>query len=295
MPEPVFSLDRPALRRAFERAAPGYDQAAFLQTEVRSRLLARLDYTTLEPAVIVDLGCATGQGSRALKDRYPRARVIALDLAPAMLREARRRQSLFRRFARVCGDARQLPLATASVDLLFANLLLPWCADLDAVFTECRRVLRPRGLLNFSTLGPDTLWELRAAWAAADGGVHVNAFTDMHDLGDGLLRAGLADAVLDVERMTLTYREVGGLMRELKASGAHNVNASRARGLTGRGRLAAVAADYERHRREGVLPASVEVVFGQAWAPAHAPQRGRRSGEFVFDAASIGRRAGPGG
>jgi len=295
MPEPVFSLDGSALRRAFERAAPGYDHAAFLQAEVRGRLLARLDYTTLEPAVIVDLGCATGQASRALKDRYPRAQVIALDLAPGMLREARRRQAFFRRFARVCGDVRQLPLATASVDLLFANLLLPWCADLDAVFAECRRVLTPRGLLNFSTLGPDTLWELRAAWAAADGGVHVNAFTDMHDLGDGLLRAGLADAVLDVEHMTLTYREVTGLMRELKASGAHNVNASRARGLTGRGRLAAVAADYERHRRDGVLPASVEVVFGQAWAPAHAPQRGRRSGEFVFDAARIGRRAGPGG
>jgi malonyl-CoA O-methyltransferase len=291
MAEPPFALDRRALRRAFDRAATTYDGAAALQAEVRARLLERLDYVTVEPAVVVDLGCGTGHSARALKDRYPRARVIAVDLAEGMLRLARRRSSWLRRFDRVCADARRLPLADGSVDLLFSSLMLQWCPELDEVFAEFRRVLAPRGLLNFTTFGPDTLAELREAWAAADGGVHVNAFTDMHDLGEGLVRAGLAEPVLDVERMTLAYPDALALMRDLKAIGAHNVNAARARGLTGRRKLAAVQAAYERRRRDGALPATWEVVFGQAWGPvAAAPLRGRRSGEFTFDVASIGRR-----
>jgi malonyl-CoA O-methyltransferase len=291
MAEPRFSLDRRAVRRSFDRAAPAYDAAARLQSEVRAQLLERLDYVTLEPSVIVDLGCGTGHSTRALKDRYPRARVIAIDLAEGMLREARRRGSWLRRFDRVCADARRLPLADASVDLLFSNLMLQWCPELDEAFAEFRRVLKPRGLVNFTTFGPDTLFELREAWAAADGGVHVNAFTDMHDVGEGLMRAGLAEPVLDVERMTLAYPDALALMRDLKAIGAHNANAGRARGLTGRRRLAAMQAAYERRRRDGVLPATYEVVFGQAWGPGtQAPARGRRGGEFTFDVGAIGRR-----
>ena len=287
----AFRIDRPALRRSFDRAAARYDESAVLQAEVRAQLLGRLDYVTLEPAVIVDVGCGTGHGARALKDRYRRAQVIALDLAEGMLREARRRQSWRRRFARVCGDAMRLPLRDASVDLLFSSLMLQWCTDLDAVFAEFRRVLRPRGLVNFTTFGPDTLVELRRAWAQVDGAVHVSEFADMHDLGDGLVRAGLAEPVMDVERFTLTYPDVFGLMRDLKAIGAHNAAATRPRGLTGRGRLRAMEAAYEAGRRDGVLPATYEVVFGQAWGPAGQPERSRRSGEFTFDAAAIGRRS----
>ncbi len=295
MAEPRFALDRREVRRSFDRAAAAYDAAARLQAEVRAQLLERLDYVTLDPKVVVDLGCGTGHSTRALKDRYPRARVVAIDLAEGMLREARRRRSWLRRFDRVCADARRLPLADGSVDLLFSNLMLQWCPELDAAFAEFRRVLRPRGLLNFTTFGPDTLFELREAWAAADGGVHVNAFTDMHDLGEGLVRAGLAEPVLDVERMQVGFPDALALMRDLKAIGAHNANAARTRGLTGRGRLAAMQAAYEHRRRDGVLPVTYEIVFGQAWGPAaRAPVRGRRGGEFKFDVAAIGRRtAGP--
>ena len=291
MAEPGFALDRRAVRRSFDRAAAAYDAAAVLQAEVRGQLLERLDYVKLEPAVVVDLGCGTGHSSRALKERFPRARVIALDLAEGMLREARRRSGWRRRFDRVCADARRLPVAAGSVDLLFSNLMLQWCTELDEVFAEFRRVLRPSGLVNFTTFGPDTLFELREAWAAADGGVHVNAFADMHDLGEGLMRAGLAEPVLDVERVTLTYPDAVALMRDLKAIGAHNANAARARGLTGRRRLAAMQAAYERRRRNGTLPATYEVVFAQAWGPAaRQPVRGRRGGEFTFDIGAIGRR-----
>jgi malonyl-CoA O-methyltransferase len=286
----AFRLDLAAVRRSFDRAATTYDESAVLQAEVRARLLGRLDYVTLEPEVVVDVGCGTGHAARALKDRYPRARVIALDLAEGMLRQARRRQSWRRKFDRVCADAMRLPLRDASVDLLFSSLTLQWCTNLDAAFTAFRRVLKPRGLLNFTTFGPDTLIELRRAWAQADGEVHVSAFADMHDLGDGLVHAGLAEPVMDVERYTLTYPDVFSLMRDLKAIGAHNAAAARPRGMTGRGRLRAMEAAYESQRRDGVLPATYEVVFGQAWGPAGEPQRGRRSGEFTVDASTIGRR-----
>jgi malonyl-CoA O-methyltransferase len=278
------------VRRSFERASRGYDRAAVLQADVRRRLLARLAYVKLEPQVIVDAGCGTGHARRELKRLHPRARVIALDIAPGMLHAAARQRGWLRRFERVCADAQRLPLADASVDLLYSNLMLQWCDDLDALFAEFRRVLKPRGLLTFSTFGPDTLKELRTAWASVDGHTHVHRFIDMHDIGDALVRAGLSEPVLDVEPFTLTYDDVLALMRDLKAIGAHNAAAGRAPGLTGRGRLSAMSAAYERYRNAGRLPATYEVVYGQAWGRAPAVASAA-PGEVRIAADSIGRRS----
>ena len=289
MNEP-FDIDRRRVRRSFAHAAPSYDAAAVLQARVRDELLQRLDVVRLEPAVVLDLGAGTGHASLALKRRFRSSQVVALDLAEGMLREAGRRQTLLRRFRRVCGHAAQLPLRDASVDLVFSNLMLQWCTDPDAVFRECRRVLRPGGLLTFTTFGPDTLVELRRAWAAADHHTHVNRFIDMHDLGDALLRAGLVEPVMDVERYTLTYAEVRDLMLDLKAIGAHNANAGRPRGLTGKGALARMTAAYEAVRRDGRLPATHEVVFGQAWVPVGAPRAARVPGEVRVPVGTVGRR-----
>jgi malonyl-CoA O-methyltransferase len=216
---------------------------------------------------------------------------VALDLAEGMLREAGRRQTLLRRFRRVCGQAAALPLRDASIDLVFSNLMLQWCDDPAAVFRECRRVLRPGGLLTFTTFGPDTLVELRRAWATADGHAHVNRFTDMHDIGDALVRSGLAEPVMDVDRYTLTYDSVRDLMRDLKAIGAHNANAGRPRGLTGKGALDRMTAAYETYRRDARLPATYEVVFGQAWCPVGTPHRKRPPGEVLVPVGKIGRRS----
>ena len=289
MNEP-FDIDRRRVRRSFAHAAPSYDAAAVLQARVRDELLQRLDVVRLEPAVVLDLGAGTGHASLALKRRFRSSQVVALDLAEGMLREAGRRQTLLRRFRRVCGHAAQLPLRDASVDLVFSNLMLQWCTDPDAVFRECRRVLRPGGLLTFTTFGPDTLVELRRAWAAADHHTHVNRFIDMHDLGDALLRAGLVEPVMDVERYTLTYAEVRDLMLDLKAIGAHNANAGRPRGLTGKGALARMTAAYEAVRRDGRLPATHEVVFGQAWVPVGAPRAAKVPGEVRVPVGKVGRR-----
>lgn len=288
-PPAEFALDKRQVRRSFDRAADSYDQAAFLQQEIGNRLVERLDLVRLQPEQIVDIGAGTGHVSAALSQRYPDSRLLVSDLAEGMLQHSRRRlqpgassglAGLLRRsiaaarpsqrsrFAFVSADAEHLPLADASVDLLVSNLMLQWCPDLDRALAEFRRVLAPEGLLMFTTFGPDTLKELRAAWAEVDGLTHVNAFIDMHDIGDAVMRAGLSEPVMDAEKMTVTYPEVLPLMRDLKDIGAHNVSAGRRRGITGRQRLARVSAAYEQWRSNGVLPASYEVIYGHAWAPA---------------------------
>jgi malonyl-CoA O-methyltransferase len=276
----AYALDTRRVRRSFDRAAATYDAAAVLHTEVRGNLLARLDWVRLAPRVIMDAGAGTGLAARALKRRYPKARVIALDSSPRMLQAAGRRQSWLRRFDRVCADAERLPIASGAVDLIVSNLMLQWCS-LDAVFAEFRRVLAPRGLLCFTTLGPDSLRELRSAWREVDSRTHVNQFIDMHDIGDALVRGGFAAPVLDVERYTLTYLDVGRVAADLKATGAHNATMGRARGLTGRRGFAALEAAYETFRRDGRLPATYEVVFGHAWTPAIAGTRPAQDGSAI--------------
>ncbi|MCU7930378.1 MAG: malonyl-ACP O-methyltransferase BioC [Candidatus Thiodiazotropha sp. (ex Codakia rugifera)] len=263
----VDGIDKQQARLAFSRAAPHYDEVAELQREIGRRMLDRLTYIRHQPAVILDVGAGTGDATLALTRRYKKARTIALDFALPMLHQIRKRGSWLRRPRCVCGDAEQLPLADQSVDMIFSNAALQWCNDLPGTFREFLRVLRPNGMLLFSTFGPDTLQELRSSWSAVDGHSHVSPFPDMHDIGDAMVRAGLAEPVVDVDRMRLTYDDVPSLMRDLKTLGAHNVTTDRPRGLMGKGRLQAMFKAYEAFRVERKLPASYEVVYGHAWAP----------------------------
>jgi malonyl-CoA O-methyltransferase len=276
----AYALEPRLVRRSFDRAAKTYDAAAVLHAEVRENLLARLQLTALSPSVVLDAGAGTGHAARALKRRYPKAQIVALDSSRLMLHEAARQQSWLRPFARVCADAGLLPLADASVDLIVSNLMLQWCNP-DAVFAEFRRVLAPHGLLTFSAFGPDTLRELRTAWDQVDSHSHVHQFIDMHDLGDALVRAGFASPVLDVERYILKYLTVRKMAEDLKATGAHNATAGRARGLTGARKFAAMQAAYENLRQDGRLPATYEVVFAHAWVPAQSLRRDPKDGTSV--------------
>lgn len=271
------TFDLRQVRRAFSRAAPSYTATAVLQAEVRTRLQEQLDYLELTPERIVDLGCGPGFASRQLKQRWPKSAVIALDLALPMLQQARGEQRLFRRFDRVCADVRQLPLADASCDLLFSNLCFQWVEDLPAMLAELRRVLRPGGMLLFSSFAEGTLDELRAAFAAADPGqAHVSGFAKVQQIGDAVLAAGFRDPVLDTDRFTLSYEHPRALMRELRAIGAGNALSVRRRGLTGARRMQQVFAAYEAFRYEGRLPATYEVVYAHAWGPK--PGQPRRDG-----------------
>jgi malonyl-CoA O-methyltransferase len=292
-PRRIFALDRRAVAQAFDRASASYDAAAALQERVRGELMSRLDELKVSPGRILDLGAGTGHGTRALKRRYPAALVVAADIAPGMLERARMQSRWLRRFERVRADAYALPFADGAFDLVFSNLMLQWCDDLDAVFGEIARVLAPGGLLLFSTFGPATLGELREAWAASDDASnHVNHFFDPHALGAALLHAQLAEPVLDVDRVVEGYDDVMSLMRELKAIGAHNVTQGRARGLTGRRRLTAMTRAYEALRRDGKLPATYEVIHASAWGAQRREPTHEQSGrETLISPGAIRRRS----
>jgi malonyl-CoA O-methyltransferase len=292
-PRGPFHLDRARLRASFDRASASYEAAASLQARIAAELLERLELFRFAPGVVLDLGSGTGRATRELKRRYPHARVIALDIAPGMLREARRHQWPWRRFDRVCGDALRLPLKDGSVDLIFSNLMLQWCDPLAAALSEARRVLAPSGFFSFSTFGPDTLHELRSAWAEADGYNHVNRFADMHEVGDVLVRAGLMEPVLDVDRIEVGYPDVLALMRDLKAIGAHNVTAGRPRALVGRERFTRVQQAYEAFRCDDRLPATYEVIYGASWGAAGRPASSALEGVARIAPGSIRRRVRP--
>ena len=291
-PAQIFSLDRRAVAHAFDRASASYDAAAALQERVRNELLQRLAELKLAPASVLDLGAGTGHASRALKRRYPKALTVAADIAPGMLMRAKAQSRWLRRFERVRADAYSLPFRDGCFDLVFSSLMLQWCDDLDAVFAEIARVLKPGGVLMFSTFGPGTLAELREAWGASDApGNHVNHFFDPHALGTALMHAGLSEPVLDVDRLVFGYPDVLSLMRELKAIGAHNVTRGRARGLTGRKRLAAMTQAYETQRRGSKLPATWEVIHAICWgAPSSARSSQDSPRETLIAPGAIRRR-----
>jgi malonyl-CoA O-methyltransferase len=282
-------VDPAAVRRAFGRAARTYDAAAVLQREVGTRMAARLDYVKLAPEAILDAGCGTGEALGELRIRYPGARIVALDLALPMVAAARERErkgrSVLGRLlpaalsgARpsqfICGDINALPLPGVTFDLAWSNLALQWVNDLPRAFGEFRRVLKVGGLLTFATFGPDTLREVRHAFARADGFTHTNRFVDMHDLGDMLVESGFADPVMDMEQVTMTYANPEALLRELKSLGATNATRGRAHGLTGRRRWQKMLASLDAMRRDGRLPATFEVVYGHAWKgeSRHTPE-----------------------
>jgi len=270
------AVDSRAVRRAFSRAAATYDAAAVLQREVGARMAARLDVVKLAPAAILDAGCGTGEALPELALRYPKASRVALDLALPMLTAARyskrtggytvhapRRHDARRRPAPACAGVTSAPTSARCrlrrVPLIssLAILALQWVNDLPNAFAEFRRVLNIGGLAWFTTFGPDTLKEIRTAYAGVDGHTHVNRFVDMHDIGDMLMHAGLPDPVMDMEYLTLTYSDVATLMRELRALGATNATLGRPRGLMGRRRWAQARAALDAMRRDGRIPVTL--------------------------------------
>jgi malonyl-CoA O-methyltransferase len=267
-------ISKHKIRRAFNRAAESYDDAAVLQKEVCSRLLEKLEYIRLSPQMVLDAGVGTGEAVIPLLKRYKKSRLIALDLSERMLAKALNHRGLLRKPELVCADIEQLPFGDDNFELIFSSLTLQWCNDLQATLRDLLRVLKPGGLLLFTTFGPDTLKELRACWQQIDDAVHVNQFTDMHDIGDGLMQAGFADPVMEAETITVNYGSVDKLMSDLRAIGA-NVTATGSRpGLTAPSVLNRLRQAYEAYRVNELLPASYEVVYGHAWKPDSGQQPG---------------------
>ena len=275
-------------RKLFDRASASFRAASVVHDEARDRLLRRLEYVRLSPETIVDIGCADGRGARALATRYPDARVVAVDVSRAMLKLAARTLRMHGNAAVLGGDAERLPLAGNAAQLMLANMVLPWCRA-ESLFAEGARVLSDGGLLLFATLGPDSLQQIRRAWAAVDDRIHVHGFFDMHDLGDLAVAAGLREPVLDVDRIELSYRDVGALVRDLRDCGGVNVAAGRRRTLTGPGRWKRFERAVLAHKRDGRFPITVELIFGQAWGAGVQRRPAEAPGEIAVPAAGIGR------
>ena len=274
------------VRRRFGRAAESFSGADFVHRTAGDGLMHRMAPMTIQPQRILDLGSAAGAGSRHLQKRFRKARVLSVDASGRMLASARAARSWLSRVREVQADARQLPFAAGSIDLVFANMLLPLIDDLPACIGEVRRVLREDGLFVFSTLGPDSLAEIRRAWSEIDSGLHVSPFADMHNLGDVVAAAGLCDPVLDIDHLTVTYGSCAGLFADLKAAGAGNCLRHRRQSLTGKGRFALLEKALHDARPGEKLQLRLELVFGHAWGggAAHAP------GEFRVPPSAIGHR-----
>lgn len=253
------------IQRRFDRAAADFDGADFVHAVTRDGLLGRLEPLLLQPETVLDLGSATGATGRMLRQRFKRAHFVSLDLSRAMLAAARRSRRWFSRSTFVQANAGQLPFADESFDMVVSNQLLPWAADPQAVFEQVARVLKKDGVFAFATLGPDSLRELARAWAAVDDRAHVNPFPDMHDIGDGLVRAGLRDPVLDVDRLQVSYETPEKLFADLTRAGARNALMERGRGLLGRRRFQVMTEALVAGRAHGRIVLDLELVYGHCW------------------------------
>jgi len=279
-------LDSRLIRRRFERAAKSFDDAAFVHAVTRAGLLARLQPLVVEASTVIDLGSATCSTSQALSKRFRRAHVVSVDLAHAMLRRGRKHRAWFSKSSFVQATAAALPFKDQSVDVVFANLLLPWIDDQTQVFAEVARVLRKGGVFAFATLGPDSLLEIRRAWSQVDDNAHVNHFSDMHDLGDGLVNAGLADPVLDVDRLSVSYDNTEKLFADLTAMGGRNALRERNQSLVGKQRFRHMSDALQKSGTGGKITLDLELVFGHCWGAGPRMD----AADYRIDATQIPRR-----
>ncbi len=284
-------FERKHLIRSFNSAANTYAAAVALPQEIGQRLIERLDLMRLQPNHILELGCATGYLSQQLAKRYPNAKVMGIDIAFKMVAHAKRQSRWLSHERFICADANNLPVADHSIDLIFANLTLAWCCNLDALLHELNRALKPQGLLLFTTLGPDTLQELRQSWAELDRHQHIHPFMDMHDVGDSLVKNSFLDPVMDMEKLTVNYPQIASLIKDLKALGMHNCLTERKKGLTTPRQWQTFIKNYERYRTTAdLLPVTFEVLYGHAWSHETTGSTTNNIGEVLIPVSKIKRK-----
>lgn len=258
------ALNKQQVAHSFSRAASSYDSVASLQRKVGDVLLQKLEQNSAAQ-VVLDLGCGTGHFTPQLQRLLPHALVVGVDIAEGMLQFARDHHLPQSHW--VGADAEQLPFANQSVDIIYSNFALQWCANLPRLLAELQRVLKPGGQLLFTTLGPATLHELKSAWAAVDCYVHVNQFHERELLIDQLAAEGLQLIEFEQIAEVMEFELLTDLTRSLKALGAQNVNRGRAAGLTGRKKIQAFKQSYETFRSNNLLPATYDVFYLKAKTP----------------------------
>lgn len=269
------------VRRRFDAAAASFDDADYVHRSTFDGLLDRLSPVTINAGLVLDLGSASGAGSDRLSKAFRKSRVFSVDVSGRMLSRGAGKRSLFSKVRQLQADARRLPLPDGCVDLVFANMLLPWIDDPGDCFSEVNRVLKKDAVFAFATLGPDSMAEFREAAAGTGEPPDIVTFPDMHDIGDGLVRAGLRDPVLDVDRLLITWPNFDELLNDLVACGAIEAMTAETRGS-----YQALASRFTRRDESGRLAIELELVFGHAWGSGPRPV----VGEFRVEPGTIGRR-----
>lgn len=259
------------ISKIFSKQAAEYEQAATVQAEIGQRLFDRLQYLKIAPKYILDLGCGPGSFSKQLAKRYPKAHIIGLDIAQAMLQQAKSKQSFRKKWSLTRANMQHLPFASGLFDLVFSNQALHWAYPLDTTFRELNRVMNVNGCFMFSTLGPDTFKEIKHAWAKVNAYAHTNEFMDMHDVGDVLMQEQFLDPVVDMEQLAVHYSSLSELIDSLKNQGVKNIHQRRNPGLTGKNNWQQFVSNFESLTTQtGKYPLSYEVVYGHAWKGANS-------------------------
>ena len=283
-----FSIDNQAVAKALEAAAKTYKKGEEIPHAIADRLLERLDFIHLNPLQVVDFGARTGYTTRALLKHYEKADIISFDFSVSLLNQA---ENGFQEHLpkMLVAEYTLLPFADQSVDLIFSNLTFQWSLNLQQTLQECRRILRPGGLLLFSTVGPDTLKELRASFS--DEKRHVHSFYDMHDIGDMLTYLHFIHPVMDMEYLTVRYSSVLQLMADLKAIGAHNAAQDRSRGLMGKNQWQQMLKTYEKWRDESrAVPVTIEVIYSHAFGSEVVSSKIDQEQKILIPAGNIKRK-----
>ena len=261
------SLDKARVRATFNKAALRYENFDFLQKEVANRLLQRLEVKNNNVKMVLELGCGTGRIIPSLQKTFAKSRLVCVDMAETMLMMARKaNSSMFKKKKFfICADAENLPFKPGSIDVVYSNLSIQWCPDPLQVFSNVNRLLnKSGGFFVFSTLGPDTLKELRESFEGYSSFSHTTQFLDMHQIGDYLANVGMQNVVIERETLTVNYEEPLNLMKDLKGLGATNASSMRNKNLTSPDTIRKVIASYNRKKIDGKIPATYEVIFGRA-------------------------------
>lgn len=279
-------IDTSAVRARFNRVASCYESASFIEERLAADLLNRLNFMSLAPKTILDLGTGTGRCARAMAQRYPEANIVGVDFASAMIEQAQHEHNSGNIIYSLA-DAHVLPFAPDSFDLVISNALFPFIADIDTVFQQVQKILTKRGCFIFTTFGPDTLYELRHTWSMISDAPHVLPFMDMHDVGDALIASGLVEPLLDRDTLTVTYQDVSKMFLELKNAGLTNCLTDREKGLLGKNTYKKLLTTYPFDTSKNCYPVTLEVIYGLAWQSEQLIQQTVHGNEIHIPVSSL--------
>jgi len=254
------------IEKRFDNCAKSFSDFDFVHRHCRKDLIDRLVPIKIAPKQAVDLGGALGSGAEFLEKNYPACQITNLDISRSMLLSSIKNIKALRHINQVQASAEILPFKNDSIDLIFSNLLMPWINNLSFFLYEINRVLSKNGLFIFSTLGPDSFANIKAAWLSIDNFEHVNKFIDMHIIGDQLLNSGLSDPILDSDRLIIKYEDLNAFFKDITASGSRNCLRNRNHGLTGKNKFNTFKKYLGKSKNNNRFNIELELIYGHAWS-----------------------------